>query len=108
LDGVIKAAFNDLLARDPASEELRLFRERFSEQGWTERMLRDHLRNEERYRVETADNITRRAFRDIFGREPDERALRIYRRNLLERGWTEGDVRDDLRKSPEARNRAKD
>lgn len=106
-DKIIKGSFNELLGREPRADELRLFRERFSEQGWTERMLRDHLRREEVYRVEAADRITLRAFRDIFGREPDERALRIYRRNQLEREWTEGDVRDDLRKSPEASNRPK-
>lgn len=104
-DKSIKDIFNDLLGRDPSAGELRLFREKFSDQGWTERMLRDHLRREDVYRVEAADHIIRRAYRDTLGRDPDESGLRTYRRNLLEREWTEGDVRDDLRKSAEYRNR---
>jgi len=37
---------------------------------------------------------------------PALNALRVaYRRNLLEREWTESDVRDDLRKSEEYRRR---
>ncbi len=101
----IKDIFNDLLGRDPNAGELRLFREKFSDQGWTERMLRDHLRREDAYRVEAADRIIRRAYRDTLGRDPDASGLRTYRRNLLEREWTESDVRDDLRKSSEFRNR---
>jgi len=101
----IKDIFNDLLGRDPSAGEIRIFREKFNEQGWTERMLRDHLRREDTYRVEAADRIIRRAYRDTLGRDPDDSGLRTYRRNLLEREWTESDVRDDLRKSEEYRRR---
>lgn len=104
-DKSIKDTFNELLGREPSSSELRLYRERFSDQGWTERMLRDHLRQDDVYREEAADRIIRRAYRDTLGRDADESGLRTYRRNLLEREWTEGDVRDDLRKSAEFRNR---
>jgi len=104
-DKSIKDIFNDLLGREPSPGELRQFREKFSDQGWTERMLRDHLRQEDSYRAEVADRLIRRAYRDTLGRDPDESGLHTYRRNLLEREWTESDVRDDLRKSAEFRNR---
>jgi hypothetical protein len=103
-DKSIKDIFNELLGREPNAGELRLFREKFSDHGWTERMLRDHLRHDDGYRVEAADRIIRRAYRDTLGRDPDESGLRTYRRNLLDREWTESDVRDDLRKSAEFRN----
>ncbi len=91
--------------REPSAGELREFRGRLLDAGWTERMLRDHLRTTDPYRRETAEQIVRRAYRDVLGREADESGLRTYRRNVLDRGWTESDVRDDLRKSAEYRNR---
>jgi hypothetical protein len=102
---LIKAVFDELLGRAPSASELREFRARLLDQGWTERMLREHLRTEDNYRREAADRIVRRAYREVLGRDADESGLRTYRRNLLERNWTEGDVRDDLRKSAEFRNR---
>ena len=102
---IIRDVFKDALGRAPDAGELRDFRLRLQEQGWTEGMLRDHLRNEERYRREAADLIVRRAYREVLGREADPGGLNHYSRNLLEKGWTEGDIRDDLRKSAEYRNK---
>jgi hypothetical protein len=68
-------------------------------------MLRDHLRSEDRYRQEAAEFIVRRAYRDVLGREADPGGLRQYSWAVREKGWTESDVRDDLRKSAEYRNR---
>jgi len=102
----IKSAFQDLLGREPGPSELREFRGRFIDSGWDERMLRDYLRTDQAYRSDVANYIIRRAFLDLFGREPDLKALNSYREKLLKRNWTESDVRDDLRKSPEYRNRS--
>lgn len=105
IEKIIKATFTDLLGREPDPGELRDFRSRFLDAGWNERMLRDHLRTEERYRIEAADRLIRRAYLDVLGREPDESGRRAYRRAILDRNWTEGDVRDDLRKSDEFRRK---
>jgi len=106
-DKAIKTAFQDLLGREPSASELREFRGRFIDSGWDERLLRDHLRTDEAYRSDVANHLIRRAFLDLFGREPDMKALNSYREKLLKRNWTESDVRDDLRKSPEHKNRQK-
>jgi hypothetical protein len=102
---IINASFQDILGRNPDPGELRDFRSRFLDQGWNERLLRDHLHSEERYRIEAADRIIRRAYLDVLGRAVDESGLRTYRKNMLERNWTDGDVRDDLRKSAEFRSK---
>ena len=107
LDKTIKSAFQDLLGREPSASELREFRGRFIDSGWDERMMRDYLRTDQVYRSDVANYIIRRAFLDLFGREPDLRALNSYREKLLKRNWTESDVRDDLRKSPEYKSRQK-
>lgn len=102
---VINATFTDILGRNPDPGELRDFRSRFLDQGWNERMLRDHLRSEDRYRNEAADRIVRRAYLDVLGREADPGGLNSYRKKVLDKKWTENDVKDDLRKSAEYRNK---
>ncbi len=102
---IIRDSFKDLLGRDPDTGELRDFRSRMKDQGWTERMLRDHLRTEEHYRNEAAELIVRRAYREVLGREVDPSGLKHYSWEVREKGWTESDVRDDLRKSAEFRNK---
>jgi hypothetical protein len=104
-DKVIKPAFQDLLGRQPSAGELTEFRGRFIDSNWNEKMLRDYLRTDNRYRNETANSIVRRAYLDVLGREPDASGLSSYRKKLLDKNWTENDVKDDLRKSAEYRNK---
>ncbi len=104
-DKLIKDTFAELLGREPDAGELREFRARIIDAGWTERMLRDHLRREDRYRNEAAELIVRRAYRDVLGREVDPAGLRQYTWAVRDKGWTESDVKDDLRKSAEYRNK---
>ena len=49
------------------------------------------------------DRIVRRAYEDILQRQPDAAGLRLYRSRIIDDGWTEQQVRDALRKSPEYR-----
>ncbi|HXD73156.1 MAG TPA: peptidase inhibitor family I36 protein [Vicinamibacterales bacterium] len=48
-----------------------------------------------------ADRIVRRAYQDVLGRDPDEGGLRQYRSRILDDRWTEEQVRNSLRTSPE-------
>lgn len=52
-----------------------------------------------------AERAVRSAYRDLLGREPDDWGLREYRDRLIVRGWTEDQLRDDVRQSPEFRSR---
>jgi len=105
IEKIIKSNFVELLGREPDAGELREFRSRFLDNGWNERMLRDYLRTDNRYRNEIANNIIRRAYLDVLGREVDPSGLNSYRKKVLNNGWTESDVRDDLRKSDEYRRK---
>jgi len=51
------------------------------------------------------DRIVRRAYQDILEREPDATGMRIYRSHILDDGWTEAQVREALRNSPEYREK---
>ena len=49
------------------------------------------------------DQIVRRAYQDILERQPDPAGLRLYRSHIIDDGWTEAQVREALRKTPEFR-----
>lgn len=49
------------------------------------------------------DGIIRRAYQDILERAADERGLRHYRSMMIDRRWSETDVRENLRRSDEYR-----
>ena len=51
------------------------------------------------------DQIVRRAYQDILERDPDPAGLRAYRSRIIDDGWTEQQVREALRASPEYRER---
>jgi hypothetical protein len=69
------------------------------------RKIRDDLslRAENRYGSwydsRDLDLIIRSAYEDILRREPDYEALRYYRDRMINDGWTEDDLREDLRRS---------
>lgn len=57
------------------------------------------------YGSESPERIVRRAYQDVLEREPDAAGMRLYRSRLIDDGWTEQQVREALRKSPEYREK---
>jgi peptidase inhibitor family I36 len=57
------------------------------------------------YQGEDPDRIIRRAYEDVLDREPDPAGLRLYRSRIIDDGWSERQVRDALRSSPEYREK---
>ena len=66
---------------------------------------RDRGRPDERRDRVDYDQIVRRAYQDILGRDPDDAGLRQYRSKMTDEGWNEAQVRDSLRASPEYREK---
>jgi len=56
---------------------------------------------------QSPDLIVRRAFQDILERDPDAAGLRLYRSRIIDDGWTEQQVREALRGSPEYREKTR-
>ena len=105
-EAIVRRAYQDILGRDPDAEGMRTYRSNIIDRGWSEQDVREALRNSPEYssgpaRTASADRIIRRAYQDILGREPDPGGLETYRRNIIERGWDEQDVRTALRRSQE-------
>ena len=111
-DKAIVRAFEDVLDRQPTDRELRRYRDLMYEEHWTERDVRDDLRNRSDYgrssqrKVQDPDRVVRRAYEDILHREPDADGLRLYRSRMIDQNWSEQDVREALRKSPEYAQRS--
>ncbi len=109
---IVRRAYEDILGREPDAAGMRSYRSRIVDQGWTEQDVRNALRGSGEYastdrRTASADRIVRRAYQDILGRDPDPAGLEGYRRNIIENGWDEQDVRQALRRSPEKRGLAR-
>ena len=105
---VVRRAYQDILGRNPDPEGLRTYRSKMINEGWTEQDVREALRQSPEYastdrRSASADRIIQRAYRDILHRDPDPSGLESYRRNIIENGWDEHDVRQALMRSPEKR-----
>lgn len=51
------------------------------------------------------ERIIRRAYQDLLGREPNAAGMRQYRSRMIDDGWTEAQVRESIRSSPEYREK---
>jgi len=107
-DAAITRAFRGILNRDPTSFEMRRYLTLMQRNGWTEYDVRRDLRERADYRAVgtrrpavSADDIVRRAYQDILGRDPDADGMRNYRSKIMNDGWSERDVREALRRSDE-------
>jgi hypothetical protein len=52
---------------------------------------------------QSPETIVRRAYQDVLERDPDPVGMRTYRSRIIDDGWSEQQVREDLRRSPEYR-----
>ncbi len=109
LDRIIRQAYDDILRREPDEEGLRYYRSRMTDYGWTERDVREDLQRSREYGQQgtqisrrQAEQMVRRAYLDVLGREPDPGAEGWVDKVLRDR-WTEQDVVQALRESDEYR-----
>jgi hypothetical protein len=107
-DAAIRRAFQSVLHREPNPSELRRYRTLVAENGWRETDVRRDLSGRTDYQRYSSGRrglqpsaVVRRAYQDILGRDPDPEGLRTYRSKMIDEGWTEQDVREALRRSPE-------
>ncbi len=99
-DRALRAAYRDVLNRDPDPDGLRFYRGRLLDAGWSEPQLRDALRRSDEFRSRDFSAIVRRVYREVLGRDPDASGLATYTRTLS-RDQTEAELRAELRRSKE-------
>jgi hypothetical protein len=105
IERLVTRAYRELLAREPNGAELRRYREAASSEGWGRDQIYDDIRSSREYRSKEAGRIVDRVYRELLGREPDQSGRDRYCRNILEKGWSEDRVREDIHRSDEYRRR---
>jgi hypothetical protein len=100
---IIHRAFREVLNRPADPEGLRTYRDRLMFQGWTEQQIIQQLQRSGEARSINPDEAITRMYREVLGREPDAQGLAHYRSKWRE-GWTQGQIRADLRRSHEGRS----
>lgn len=103
VDAAIHRAYREVLRRPADPEGLRLYRHRIINEGWSEAQVIAQLQRSSEARGTDATEAITRAYREVLGRDPDPNGLAHYRAKWRE-GWTQGQIRDDLRRSHEGRN----
>ena len=102
VDAAIHRAFREVLNRPADPEGLKTYRHRIINEGWSEAQVITQLQRSAEARAVNADEAIRKAYREVLGRDPDAHGLAHYRSKWRE-GWTQGQIRDDLRRSVEGR-----
>ncbi len=102
VDAAIHRAFREVLNRSADPVGLRTYRDRIINQGWTEEQVIRHLQRSDEARGIDATAAITRIYREVLGRDPDANGLAHYRGKWRD-GWTQGQIRDDLRRSNEGK-----
>ena len=100
---IVQRAFREVLNRPADPDGLRTYRDRLMHEGWSERQVIEQLQRSNEARGVNADEAIAQAYRDVLGRDPDPAGLAHYRAKWRD-GWTQGQIRDDLRRSNEGRS----
>ena len=102
LDAIIRRVFQEVLGRAPDASGIATYQKALS-RGMTEGEMRaDLLRSREGGEKRVHDAVTR-AYREVLKREPDADGLASYSKLMLQKNWSESDVREGLRRSDEYR-----
>jgi hypothetical protein len=100
---IVQRAYREVLNRPADPEGLHTYRDRLMHEGWSERQMIEHLQRSVEARGTNADEAIHRAYREVLGRDADANGLAHYR-GKWRAGWTQGQIRDDLRRSHEGRD----
>jgi hypothetical protein len=99
----VQRAYREVLDRPADPEGLRTYVDRILREGWSEQQMIQQLQRSSEARSINADQAITKIYREVLGRDPDPRGLATYRAKWKD-GWTQGQIREDLRRSPEGRD----
>lgn len=102
-EAIVQHAFREVLNRPADPAGLRTYTDRLIREGWSEQQMIQQLQRSDEARGINADEAITRLYREVLGREPDANGLAHYRAKWRD-GWTQGQIRDDLRRSGEGRD----
>jgi hypothetical protein len=101
---MVEHAYREVLDRPADPTGLRTYRERLMQEGWSQQEVIQQLQRSPEARAIQPEPAIRRLYREVLGRDADAAGLAHYRAKWRE-GWTQGQIREDLRRSQEGRGR---
>ena len=102
VNAIVRRVYLAVLGREPDAGGLENYRRALT-RGMTEGEMRAELsRSREGADRRVRDAITR-AYREVLKRDPDEGGLANYTKLMTQKGWSESDIRENLRRSDEYR-----
>ena len=102
-EAIVQRAYREVLNRPADPEGLRTYTDRLLREGWSEQQMIQQLQRSGEARGINADEAITKIYREVLAREPDPNGLAHYRSKWRD-GWTQGQIRDDLRRSGEGRD----
>ncbi len=100
LDAIVARAYRAELGRDPDASGVGAYKRGLS-RGMTEAELRAELRRSREATDFRSREMITRVYRDVLRREADPAGMNHYLKQVYEKGWDEGRIRDDLKRSDE-------
>lgn len=100
-ENIVQRAYRDILGRNADADGLRSYREKLTDQNWSEDDVRNHLRRSNEFHAINPDEVITKAFREVLKRDPDPEGLRHYHDLLVNHGWTIPQLRAELLRSDE-------
>ncbi|MDA7916633.1 hypothetical protein N9B49_00265 [bacterium] len=104
---MVERAYNEVLGRSPDASGRSTYARVVRERGWDESRLRKELRKSPEFQQEIVPRTIQKAYRDLLGRDVDPNGLRTYTSRMIKSGWSEGRIRDSLKKSAEYASRTR-
>lgn len=101
---MVEHAYREVLDRPADPTGLRTYRDRVIQEGWSQQEVIQQLQRSPEARAIQPEAAIRRMYREVLGRDADPAGLAHYRSKWRE-GWTQGQIREDLRRSQEGRGR---
>jgi hypothetical protein len=101
---MVEHAYREVLDRPADPTGLRTYRDRVIQEGWSQQEVIQQLQRSPEARAIQPEAAIRGIYREALGRDADPAGLAHYRAKWRE-GWTQGQIREDLRRSQEGRGR---
>ncbi len=102
-EAIVQRAYREVLDRSADPVGMRRYRDRLMHEGWSDHQVIHALQRSDEARAINADVAITKIYHDVLGRDPDPHGLAHYRGKWRD-GWTQGAIRDDLRRSREGRD----
>ena len=95
-DSKTTRAYREVLGREPDPRGMESYRKKLVDRGWTERDVEADLRKSGEFRDRPVEEMVRRLYRTVFGRDPDRDTLTRLARQMRDQGWTVSELRAQL------------